>query len=153
MLCSLTALFNVLDYSVACLPVTRVKPEQDRWTGSKGEDGRGSWMVRRELYGKGVYDSVKMEGLPVGVQIVSISFCFSGSSARRIERLGPEPTGHSTVPRGKGVGDYEAVGRGFTRYRGEGRGLEGSGGWESESRVWDEELRLFKCFTTYRCDM
>jgi hypothetical protein len=103
-------------------------------------------MVRRELYGKGVYDSVKMEGLPVGVQIVSISFCFSDSSARRIERLGPDLTGHSTVPRGKGVGDYEAIGRGFTCCRGEGRGLEGSGGWEGESRVGDEELRLFKCF-------
>jgi Asp-tRNA(Asn)/Glu-tRNA(Gln) amidotransferase A subunit family amidase len=52
--------------------VTRVDPAKDAVTDEwfSGPD-RGSKIIENRLYGKeAVYDPVKMEGLPVGVQVV-----------------------------------------------------------------------------------
>lgn len=80
-------MYNVLDYPVACLPVTRVDPAKDshvrssaaaegyeeerkaweKWN-TDGELGKCSRLVRKEVYK--VYDAQKMQGLPVGLQVV-----------------------------------------------------------------------------------
>ncbi|KZV71564.1 amidase signature enzyme [Peniophora sp. CONT] len=67
-----TAQFNIVDSPVGIVPVTRVDPAKDVVTDEWfiGDD-RGSKIWEGALYGKNaVYDPVKMEGLPVGVQIV-----------------------------------------------------------------------------------
>lgn len=85
MICAATVMFNVLEYPVACVPVTLVdatkdshsmgsSPEFKRWR--EDEDvHRGSWMISKALYGQGIYDAEKMQGLPVGIQVVSRDAC------------------------------------------------------------------------------
>jgi hypothetical protein len=82
-----TAMYNVLDYPIACLPVTRVDPTKDshlhgpaaaegfekeshiwnQWA-KDGELAKCSRLVKKEVYR--VYDADKMQGLPVGLQVV-----------------------------------------------------------------------------------
>ena len=81
MICAATVIFNVLEYPVACVPVTRVDASKDSHINGDGPDWkrwredqdvhRGSWMISKALYGQGIYDAEKMQGLPVGVQVVS----------------------------------------------------------------------------------
>ena len=69
-----TLIYNVLDYPVGVVPVTRVRDnermEEERW---KGREKEGySWMFLDQVYGrKGVYKSIEEggAGLPVGVQV------------------------------------------------------------------------------------
>ena len=67
-----TAQFNVVDSPVGIIPVTRVDPTKDALTEEWfTADDRGSKIWEDALYGtKAIYDPVKMQGLPVGVQIV-----------------------------------------------------------------------------------
>lgn len=62
--CGYTFLWNLLDYSAGILPVTKVDAEKDalskHWKPSNGIE-KGAYKY---------YDSVKMAGLPVAVQIV-----------------------------------------------------------------------------------
>jgi hypothetical protein len=71
----------VLEYPVACLPVTQVddrldshgkgdSPEYDEWK-SDEDAQRGSGLLNKALYEQGIYDARKMAGLPVGLQVVS----------------------------------------------------------------------------------
>ncbi|KAK0192414.1 amidase signature enzyme [Armillaria mellea] len=61
--CGYTFLFNLLDYSAGVLPVTHVNAKLDALKGFKPRN-----TVEAGAYKD--YDSVKMDGLPVGVQIV-----------------------------------------------------------------------------------
>jgi hypothetical protein len=70
-----TLLYNVVDYPVGVVPVTRVREkgegmEEGRW---KGREKEGySWMFLDQVYGRGgVYKAIQEggEGLPVGVQV------------------------------------------------------------------------------------
>ncbi|KAJ9091080.1 hypothetical protein QFC19_009254 [Naganishia cerealis] len=83
-----TAIYNVLDYPIACLPVTRVDPTKDshrrppvveegyekesqswhKWA-NDAEQGKCSRLVRKEVYR--AYDASKMQGLPVGLQVIT----------------------------------------------------------------------------------
>lgn len=83
-----TAMYNVLDFAIACLPVTRVDSAKDshlapppaaegydrereiwnKWN-TDCELAKTSRLVKKEVYG--VYDATKMQGLPVGLQVVS----------------------------------------------------------------------------------
>jgi hypothetical protein len=92
-----TAMYNVLDYPVACLPVTRVDAAKDshlappsaaegyvqereswqKWN-ADGELGKCSRLVRKEVYK--VYDAQKMQGLPVGLQVVRLSYIHFGKN-------------------------------------------------------------------------
>ncbi|KAI0314594.1 amidase signature domain-containing protein [Amylostereum chailletii] len=70
-LAAATILYNVVDSPVGIIPVTRVDPIQDQITEEWViEPGHGSTVVEGMLYGKKIYDPVKMKGLPVSVQIV-----------------------------------------------------------------------------------
>ena len=69
-----TFIYNVLDYPVGVVPVTRVKEgemmPEDRWKG-KEKDGH-SWVFLDSVYGKkGKYNEIAKDGvgLPVGVQV------------------------------------------------------------------------------------
>ncbi|KAH7102333.1 amidase [Auriculariales sp. MPI-PUGE-AT-0066] len=70
-----TFLYNVLDYPVGILPVTRVDPVRDSLAANplppKVGHGNGT-MVEHRLYGGSspVYNAEKMAGLPVGIQVV-----------------------------------------------------------------------------------
>jgi amidase len=74
-----TFYYNIIDSPVGAIPVTRVTPEDvitEEWKAAadvpKGEanPSGGSWILNGGLYGRngsgGVYDPVRMEGLPVG---------------------------------------------------------------------------------------
>ncbi|KAJ9098764.1 hypothetical protein QFC21_004412 [Naganishia friedmannii] len=83
-----TAMYNVLDYPIACLPVTRVDAAKDshfhpptategyeresqvwsKWA-NDGELAKCSRLVKKEVYR--VYDANKMQGLPVGLQVIT----------------------------------------------------------------------------------
>lgn len=72
-----TALYNVVDSPVGIVPVTRVDPKLDALTDEWFTGpGRGSKLLETDVYGKAksskkvAYDTVAMEGLPVGIQIV-----------------------------------------------------------------------------------
>lgn len=69
-----TILFNVVDSPVGVIPVTRVDPALDALPSTAWQNGpgHGSVLIEKDLYGgkKPIYDAVKMEGLPVGLQIV-----------------------------------------------------------------------------------
>jgi Asp-tRNA(Asn)/Glu-tRNA(Gln) amidotransferase A subunit family amidase len=67
-----TILYNVVDSPVGCIPVTRVDPMKDQLTDEwKNGPGFGSIMVEKAVYAKdGYYDTEKMKGMPVGVQII-----------------------------------------------------------------------------------
>lgn len=78
-----TFYYNIIDSPVGAIPVTRVTTEDvitDEWKSksdipkSEGDRVTGSWILNEGVYGGngkvGVYDPVKMEGLPVGVQVV-----------------------------------------------------------------------------------
>lgn len=71
-----TILYNVVESPVGTVPVTRVDPELDtvtsEWTDPTQGSGHGSHLIESLLY-KGktpFYDSKKMAGLPIGVQVV-----------------------------------------------------------------------------------
>jgi len=66
-----TALFNVVNCPVGCLPVTKVDPAKDKLTEEWTKAASPS-LVERALYqGKNpIYDPVAMTGMPVGVQLV-----------------------------------------------------------------------------------
>lgn len=69
-----TLLYNVLEWPVGVVPVTRTegeeRMEEERW---KGREKEGySWMYLDLIYGKGkLYDDILKggEGLPIGVQV------------------------------------------------------------------------------------
>ncbi|KAJ8481355.1 hypothetical protein ONZ51_g6055 [Trametes cubensis] len=63
--CGYTFLFNILDYSAGVLPVTHVDKELDALD-TKAFKPRNA--IERDMYQ--MYDSKKMHGLPVGVQVV-----------------------------------------------------------------------------------
>ena len=64
--CGYTFLWNLLDYAAGVLPVTKVDPGKDAL--APGFDPRQLNGAARGAYG--LYDNVKMAGLPVGVQVV-----------------------------------------------------------------------------------
>jgi len=71
-----TILYNIVESPVGTVPVTRVDPELDavtsEWTDPTQGSGHGSHLIESLLY-KGktpFYDSKKMAGLPIGVQVV-----------------------------------------------------------------------------------
>lgn len=66
--CGYTFLFNLLDYAVGVLPVTKVDPAQDMTTPAEVKAAMGKNGVSRGVWK--FYDAVKMAGLPVGVQVV-----------------------------------------------------------------------------------
>ncbi|KAK0466783.1 amidase signature domain-containing protein [Desarmillaria tabescens] len=69
-----TVLYNVVQSSAGCIPVTRVDPEKDKlteeWT--KRSPDKVS-ILEDQLYRekKPFYDPVPMKGLPVGIQVVA----------------------------------------------------------------------------------
>ncbi|OCF37665.1 amidase [Kwoniella heveanensis BCC8398] len=67
-----TILFNVVDSTVGVLPVTRVDRALDKHPTDYLEGSQGSWLLEKRIYmGEGcAYDTEKMHGLPVGVQVV-----------------------------------------------------------------------------------
>lgn len=84
-----TAMYNVLDFAIACMPVTRVDSAKDSHLSpppaSEGYDrereiwnkwrtdeelAKCSRLVKKEVYN--VYDATKMQGLPVGLQVVRL---------------------------------------------------------------------------------
>ncbi|OCH93682.1 amidase signature enzyme [Obba rivulosa] len=77
-----TILYNAVDSPVGTVPVIRVDPALDthttEWSDRKASDGHGSRVYERMLYEQGMtskfkngyYDAKKMEGIPVGVQVV-----------------------------------------------------------------------------------
>ncbi|KAL4242371.1 Amidase signature (AS) superfamily protein [Abortiporus biennis] len=71
-----TILYNIVDSPVGVIPVTRVNPSLDNltpeWTNHSIGSGHGSSLFEGLLYKgeKAIYDAKKMEGLPVGIQIV-----------------------------------------------------------------------------------
>lgn len=73
-LCNSTVLFNVVDSTAGVVPVTRVDAERDATPADflAGSGSGGSWILNRKVYGTAdpAYDAKKMQGLPVGVQIV-----------------------------------------------------------------------------------
>ncbi|KAI0027805.1 amidase signature domain-containing protein [Vararia minispora EC-137] len=72
-LAAATILYNIVEAPVGCIPVTRVDPDKDAVTDEwLSAPDRGSKILESRVYGLGgVYDPVKMRGLPVGVQIVA----------------------------------------------------------------------------------
>ncbi|PCH34896.1 amidase [Wolfiporia cocos MD-104 SS10] len=70
-----TVLWNIVHCPAGVLPVTRVEAEHDaitpEWSDFTVGEGHGSILLEQYLYSKnGYYDPVKMDGLPVGVQVV-----------------------------------------------------------------------------------
>ncbi|KAH8927368.1 amidase signature enzyme [Atractiella rhizophila] len=70
-LAAATIFFNILDFTVGCLPVTRVSSSLDALPSTWKEDlkGRGAPILHDALYNQKAYDAKQMEGLPVGIQI------------------------------------------------------------------------------------
>ena len=69
-----TFYYNIIDSPVGAIPVTRVTTEDvitDEWRAAPERDGKpGSWILNDGVYGRnGVYDPVKMKGLPVGMYL------------------------------------------------------------------------------------
>lgn len=74
-----TILYNVVESAAGVVPVTFVDPVKDAVSATFLQEGPpGSKVVEATVYGgkgrKGVYDSVEMAGLPVGVQVVGAAF-------------------------------------------------------------------------------
>lgn len=74
---STTSLYNVVDSTVGCVPVTFVDPLLDAVTPEwRALDAAGSYMIEKRVYSvegskdKAIYDAEAMKGLPAGVQIV-----------------------------------------------------------------------------------
>jgi len=67
-----TLYFNVVDSPVGVIPVTRVDPALDSVTEEWWHDpkGHGAKLFEADIYKGGIYDPIKMKGLPLGVQIV-----------------------------------------------------------------------------------
>ncbi|TDL24037.1 amidase signature enzyme [Rickenella mellea] len=76
-LAAATLLYNIVDSPAGVIPVTRVSPTADIITPEFfAQPGGGSSLLEADLY-KGktpFYDAVKMQGLPVGVQVVGKSW-------------------------------------------------------------------------------
>lgn len=75
-LCVGTAVFNIIDSTAGVLPVTRVKADIDGANADYAKGHEGSHLLNWRVYGgrDPAYDANKMDGLPVGVQIVGPSF-------------------------------------------------------------------------------
>ncbi|KAI0051046.1 amidase [Auriscalpium vulgare] len=78
-LANATLLYNIVDSPVGALPVTRVDPARDALTPAWFAGRHGSRVLEAEIFGKDLadaqrggkaYDVQKMQGLPVGVQVV-----------------------------------------------------------------------------------
>lgn len=73
-LCIGTCVWNVLDTTAGVLPVTRVRKEDAvpaDWLSAEPGEARSSILEKRVYGGDDpAYDASKMEGLPVGVQVV-----------------------------------------------------------------------------------
>lgn len=69
-------LFNVIDATAGVLPVTRVDAERDAAASDYAAGHSGSHLLNARVYGGAdpAYDSRKMAGLPVGVQLVGRTF-------------------------------------------------------------------------------
>lgn len=69
--CGYTFLFNLLDYPAGVLPVTHVDKEKDALPANfhKSKEFKNMNRVSRGAYT--YYDSTKMHGLPVGVQVIA----------------------------------------------------------------------------------
>lgn len=67
-LASGTLYFNVVDSPVGVIPVTRVDPALDSLTEEWWRDpkGHGTKLFEADIYKGGIYDPVKMKGLPLG---------------------------------------------------------------------------------------
>jgi len=70
-----TLLYNLLDYPVGSIPVTRVDPERDAlpndWLTTTAGNTPSSKEINKLLYGgKWGYNADTMKGLPVGIQLV-----------------------------------------------------------------------------------
>ncbi|KAF8661366.1 hypothetical protein AX16_001460 [Volvariella volvacea WC 439] len=68
-----TFLYNVIDYPVGCVPVTRIDPSKDQLTDEwKDTPAPRSLLLERGLYHnkKALYNPVKSKGMPVAVQVV-----------------------------------------------------------------------------------
>lgn len=67
-----TILYNVVDSSVGCLPVTFVDPLKDAITDEwRALDKPGSKLVEDRVFGPGgAYNAEEMKGLPVAIQVV-----------------------------------------------------------------------------------
>ena len=63
-----TLYFNVVDSPVGVIPVTRVDPALDSLTEEWWNDpkGHGTKLFEAEIYKGGIYNPVKMKGLPLG---------------------------------------------------------------------------------------
>ncbi|EJD47904.1 amidase [Auricularia subglabra TFB-10046 SS5] len=68
-----TLVYNLLDYPVGHVPVTRVDAEKDSLSAEWLAAPCSSYIVERELYLKSspIYDAHEMHGMPVGVQVVA----------------------------------------------------------------------------------
>jgi hypothetical protein len=66
-----TLYFNIVDSPVGVVPVTRVDPALDSVTEEWWNDpkGHGTKTFEANVYKGGIYDPVKMKGLPVGALI------------------------------------------------------------------------------------
>ena len=69
-----TLYFNVVDSPVGVIPVTRVDPALDSLTKEWWDDpkGHGTKLFEADLYKRGIYDPVKMKGLPLGGLITQL---------------------------------------------------------------------------------
>jgi Asp-tRNA(Asn)/Glu-tRNA(Gln) amidotransferase A subunit family amidase len=64
--------YNVIDSPTGAVPITRVDPAQDSLPPDYLADSKGSAVLEHLVYGgkAPVYDPIKMEGVPVGIQVV-----------------------------------------------------------------------------------
>ncbi|KAF8463153.1 acetamidase [Kalaharituber pfeilii] len=124
--CGYTFIFNLLDLPCSVIPVATVTPELDTpsaltpWTPSRNRVAQGIYKY---------YDTAKMAGLPVGVQIVG---------PRRLEE---ERVLWATgrVEESLGRGNWESWGCGeLGRVNPAGNGLSGGRGWEGGIEVLAE---------------
>lgn len=67
-----TLMYNIVDSPVGVIPVTRVDPAHDELSDEwRAAPGNGSKILESGIYGPGgAYNARKMEGLPVGIQVV-----------------------------------------------------------------------------------
>lgn len=69
-----TILYNVVDSTVGCMPVTPVDRDRDATPPVDQflANSPGSWILEKRVYGGSdpAYDADKMHGLPVGIQVV-----------------------------------------------------------------------------------
>lgn len=72
MLAMATAIYNLLNIPVGCLPVTRVDAAKDQITDEwKDEAGHGSTFIENGIFhgSHPLYDPAQSKGMPVNIQI------------------------------------------------------------------------------------